>query len=118
MIRIVSSSRHLERGFDHPMAKLLSRSAEKFIGPDAAGPALAVKHYPGRCLSDDASAVVFGELLRLHTPEHRFAVTFETTKAAAPTVASPQYLRQVLPRDARDGRSARQPTSTEPSGGD
>ena len=55
------------RGFDHPMAKLLSRSAE-FIGEARCqGRLYLVKHYPGLVLSDDASDVVFGELFRLHT---------------------------------------------------
>src|SRR5229473_2852508 len=55
----------LMRGFDHPMAKLLSRSAD-FIGPaQCCGRLYLIKHYPGLVLSDDPAELVFGELYRL-----------------------------------------------------
>src|SRR3978361_1563326 len=80
----------LMRGFDHPMAKLLSRSAE-FIGPARCqGRLYLVKHYPGLVLSDDANDVVFGELVRMHTPEASLA-TFDDYEGCGPGVASPQY---------------------------
>jgi gamma-glutamylcyclotransferase (GGCT)/AIG2-like uncharacterized protein YtfP len=92
----------LMRGFDHPMAKLLSRSAE-FIGEARCrGRLYLVKHYPGLVLSDDASDVVFGELFCLHTPEASL-VTFDDYEGCGPGVASPQYLRQVLPVMLDDG---------------
>jgi gamma-glutamylcyclotransferase (GGCT)/AIG2-like uncharacterized protein YtfP len=86
----------LMRGFDHPMAKLLSRSAE-FIGEARCqGRLYLVKHYPGLVLSDDVGDVVYGELVRLHTPEASLAA-FDDYEGCGPGVASPQYLRQVLP---------------------
>jgi gamma-glutamylcyclotransferase (GGCT)/AIG2-like uncharacterized protein YtfP len=86
----------LMRGFDHPMAKLLSRSAE-FIGEARCQARLyLVKHYPGLVLSDDTSDFVFGELVRLRAPEASL-VTFDDYEGCGPGVASPQYLRQVLP---------------------
>jgi gamma-glutamylcyclotransferase (GGCT)/AIG2-like uncharacterized protein YtfP len=92
----------LMRGFDHPMAKLLSRSAE-FIGEaHCRGRLYLVKHYPGLVLSDDASDTVFGELFRLHTPEASL-VTFDEYEGCGPDVASPQYLRQKLPLTLNDG---------------
>jgi gamma-glutamylcyclotransferase (GGCT)/AIG2-like uncharacterized protein YtfP len=92
----------LMRGFDHPMAKMLSRSAE-FIGPARCqGRLYLVKHYPGLVLSDDARDVVFGELFRLHTPEASL-VAFDDYEGCGPGVASPQYLRQVLPVMLDDG---------------
>ena len=55
----------LMRGFDHPMAQLLSRAAD-FIGEARCGGRLyLVKHYPGLVPSDDADDIVFGELFRL-----------------------------------------------------
>ena len=58
----------LMRGFDHPMAKLLSRSAD-FIGEaQCRGRLYLVKHYPGLVLSDEPDDVVFGELYRLRAP--------------------------------------------------
>jgi gamma-glutamylcyclotransferase (GGCT)/AIG2-like uncharacterized protein YtfP len=86
----------LMRGFNHPMAKLLSRTAE-FIGEARCrGRLYLVKHYPGLVLSDDANDVVFGELFRLHTPQASL-VTFDDYEGCGPDVAAPQYLRQVLP---------------------
>ena len=43
----------LMRGFDHPMAQLLSRSAD-FLGAASCGGRLyLIKHYPGLVLSDE-----------------------------------------------------------------
>jgi gamma-glutamylcyclotransferase (GGCT)/AIG2-like uncharacterized protein YtfP len=92
----------LMRSFDHPMAKLLSRSAE-FIGEARCqGRLYLVKHYPGLALSDDANEVVFGELFRLHTPDASL-VTLDDYEGCGPDVVSPQYLRQVLPVTLDDG---------------
>ena len=92
----------LMRGFDHPMANLLSRSAE-FIGKARCqGRLYLVKHYPGLVLSDDASDVVFGELVRLRTPEASL-VTLDDYEGCGAGAASPQYLRQVLPVTLDDG---------------
>jgi gamma-glutamylcyclotransferase (GGCT)/AIG2-like uncharacterized protein YtfP len=92
----------LMRGFDHPMAKLLSRSAD-FLGPARCqGRLYLVKHYPGLVLCDDAADVVFGELVRLRTPEASFAA-LDDYEGCGPNVASPQYLRQLLPVTLDDG---------------
>ena len=92
----------LMRGFDHPMAKLLSRSAE-FVGEARCqGRLYLVTHYPGLVLSDDASDVVFGELVRLHAPEASL-ITLDDYEGCGPGVASPRYLRQVLPVTRDDG---------------
>jgi gamma-glutamylcyclotransferase (GGCT)/AIG2-like uncharacterized protein YtfP len=92
----------LMRGFDHPMAKLLSRSAE-FCGPACCqGRLYLVKHYPGLVLSDDPADAVFGELFRLRTPDTSFA-TLDEYEGCGPGVASPQYIRQVLPVTRDDG---------------
>ena len=59
----------LMRGFDHPMAQLLSRSAD-FIGEARCrGRLYRVTHYPALVLSHDAADVVFGELYRLRSPD-------------------------------------------------
>src|SRR5260370_9504871 len=59
----------LMRGFDHPMALLLSRSAD-FIGEARCrGRLYLIKHYPGLVLSGDPDDVVFGELYRLLAPK-------------------------------------------------
>ena len=92
----------LMRGFDHPMAKLLSRSAEFCGDARCRGRLYLVKHYPGLVLSDDANDAVFGELVRLHTPEASL-VTLDDYEGCGPDVASPQYLRQLLPVTLDDG---------------
>jgi gamma-glutamylcyclotransferase (GGCT)/AIG2-like uncharacterized protein YtfP len=92
----------LMRGFDHPMAKLLSRSAEFCGDARCLGRLYLVKHYPGLVLSDNAGDVVFGELYRLHAPKESFA-TLDEYEGCGPGVASPQYLRQLLPVTRDDG---------------
>src|SRR3977135_3392653 len=92
----------LMRGFDPPMAKLLSRSAEFCGDARCQGRLYLVKHYPGLVLSDDADDVVFGELSRLRRPEELLA-TLDEYEGCGPGVAEPQYLRQVLPVTLDDG---------------
>jgi gamma-glutamylcyclotransferase (GGCT)/AIG2-like uncharacterized protein YtfP len=92
----------LMRGVDHPMAKLLSRSAGFCGEARCRGRLYLVKHYPGLVLSDDPGDVVFGELVRLRTPEQSFA-TLDEYEGCGPGVASPRYLRQVLPVTRDDG---------------
>ena len=92
----------LMRGFDHPMAKLLSRSAEFCGDARCRGRLYLVKHYPGLVLSDAPGDVVFGELYRLRTPDETFA-TLDEYEGCGPGIASPQYLRQVLPVTRDDG---------------
>jgi len=58
----------LMRGFEHPMAQLLSRSAELIGEARCQGRLYLVKHYPGLLLSDDPADVVFGDLYRLRAP--------------------------------------------------
>jgi gamma-glutamylcyclotransferase (GGCT)/AIG2-like uncharacterized protein YtfP len=92
----------LMRGFDHPMARLLARSAEFCGEARCQGRLYLVKHYPGLVLSDDANEVVFGELFRLHAPEASFAI-LDDYEGCGPNVAEPQYLRQLLPVTREDG---------------
>src|SRR4029078_6307595 len=55
----------LMRGFDHPMAQLLSRSAD-YLGPATCRRRLyLIMHYPGLLLWDEPADIVFGELYRL-----------------------------------------------------
>ena len=51
----------LMRGFDHPMAQLLSRSADFLGTATCRGRLYLIKHYPGLVLSDDPAEAVFGE---------------------------------------------------------
>lgn len=87
----------LMRGFDHPMAKLLSRSAD-FIGEARCrGRLYLVKHYPGLVLSDDPADVAFGELYRLRAPDELLR-EFDMYEACGEGFAEPtEYVRQMAP---------------------
>jgi gamma-glutamylcyclotransferase (GGCT)/AIG2-like uncharacterized protein YtfP len=95
----------LMRGFDHPMAKLLSRSAE-FIGEARCrGRLYLVKHYPGLVLSDDPDEVVFGELYRLRAPGELLR-ELDMYEACGEGFAEPtEYVRQMLSVTS-DGQTA------------
>ena len=87
----------LMRGFDHPMAQLLSRSAD-FIGEARCqGRLYLVKHYPALVLSDDPADVVFGELYRLRAPDELLR-EFDMYEACGEGFAEPtEYVRHMLP---------------------
>src|ERR1700704_4522627 len=93
----------LMRGFDHPMAQLLSRSAD-FIGEARCrGRLYLVKHYPGLVLSDDPDDVVFGELYCLRQPE-ALLHEFDMYEACGEGFAAPtEYVRQMLAVVSGDG---------------
>jgi gamma-glutamylcyclotransferase (GGCT)/AIG2-like uncharacterized protein YtfP len=87
----------LMSGFDHPMAKLLSRTADFLGEARCRGRLYLVKHYPGLVLSDDPDDIVFGELYRLRAPAELLR-EFDIYEACGEGFAEPaQYIRQVLP---------------------
>jgi gamma-glutamylcyclotransferase (GGCT)/AIG2-like uncharacterized protein YtfP len=86
----------LMRGFDHPMAQLLSRAADFLSDARCQGRLYRVKHYPGMVLSDDPNDVVFGELFRLRAPEELLR-EFDMYEACGEGFAEPtEYVRQML----------------------
>src|SRR3984893_6222897 len=93
----------LMRGFDHPMARLLSANAD-FLGPATCrGRLYLVKHYPGLVLSDDPAALVFGELYRLRQRDAMLR-EFDMYEACGEGFAQPtEYLRQMLQVALDDG---------------
>ena len=93
----------LMRDFDHPMAQLLSRSAD-FIGEARCpGRLYLVKHYPGMVLSDAADDVVFGELYRLKQPEALLR-EFDMYEACGEGFPEPtEYIRRMLSVTHEDG---------------
>jgi gamma-glutamylcyclotransferase (GGCT)/AIG2-like uncharacterized protein YtfP len=96
----------LMRDFDHPMAQLLSRSAD-FIGEArCAGRLYLVKHYPGLVLSDGMDEFVFGELYRL-TQSEALLREFDMYEACGEGFAEPtEYIRRVLPVTLQGGAAA------------
>ncbi|MBR1150554.1 gamma-glutamylcyclotransferase [Bradyrhizobium sp. JYMT SZCCT0428] len=96
----------LMRGFDHPMAKLLSRSAD-FIGEaQCRGRLYLIKHYPGLVLSDDPADIVSGELYRLRDRDALLG-EFDMYEACGPGFPAPtEYLRQMLNVTFDDGSAS------------
>jgi gamma-glutamylcyclotransferase (GGCT)/AIG2-like uncharacterized protein YtfP len=86
----------LMRGFDHPMARLLSANAD-FIGEaKCRGRLYLVKHYPGLVLSDDPADIVFGELYRLRERDAMLR-EFDMYEACGEGFAQPtEYSRKML----------------------
>jgi gamma-glutamylcyclotransferase (GGCT)/AIG2-like uncharacterized protein YtfP len=100
----------LMRDFDHPMAQLLSRSAD-FIGQARCqGRLYLVKHYPGMVLSDTAEEFMFGELYRLKQPDALLG-EFDMYEACGEGFAEPtEYIRRLLPVTLGDGAASEDPT--------
>ncbi|WP_159005676.1 gamma-glutamylcyclotransferase family protein [Bradyrhizobium sp. S69] len=100
----------LMRDFDHPMAQLLSRSAD-FIGEArCAGRLYLVKHYPGLVLSEEPGEFVFGELYRLTQPEALLR-EFDMYEACGEGFAEPtEYVRRMLTVTLQDGAASEAPT--------
>jgi gamma-glutamylcyclotransferase (GGCT)/AIG2-like uncharacterized protein YtfP len=97
----------LMRGFDHPMAQLLSRSAD-YLGPATCrGRLYLIKHYPGLVLSDDPTDVVFGELYRLRDRDALLG-EFDMYEACGAGFPEPtEYLRQMLRVTREDGSASK-----------
>ena len=92
----------LMRGFDHPMAQLLSRRADFLGEARCRGRLYLIKHYPGLVLSDDADDVVFGELFQLRRPAELLR-ELDMYEACGEGFKEPtEYIRQML-SVTRDG---------------
>ena len=93
----------LMRGFDHPMARLLSANAD-FIGEaKCRGRLYLVKHYPGLVLSDHPADIVFGELYRLRERD-AMLLEFDMYEACGEVFAPPtEYCRKMLQVTLDDG---------------
>ena len=93
----------LMRGYDHPMAQLLSRSADFISEARCRARLYLVKHYPGLVLSVDAGDVVHGEVFRLRQARDLLR-EFDMYEACGEGFAEPtEYVRQRLPVTFEDG---------------
>ena len=87
----------LMRGFEHPMAQLLSRGADLIGEARCQGRLYLVTHYPALVLSGDPADVVFGELYRLRQPDELLR-EFDMYEACGEGFAEPtEYVRQMVP---------------------
>jgi gamma-glutamylcyclotransferase (GGCT)/AIG2-like uncharacterized protein YtfP len=93
----------LMRGFENPMAQLLSRSAD-FIGEARCrGRIYRMQYYPGLLLSDDPADIVFGELYRLRARDALLR-ELDMYEACGEGFAEPtEYIRQMLSVTLDDG---------------
>ena len=93
----------LMRGYDHPMARLLSAHADWLDAATCRGRLHLIRHYPGLVLSEGAAAIVHGELYRLHRPAELLR-EFDMYEACGDGFAAPtEYIRQTLPVTRADG---------------
>ena len=93
----------LMRGYEHPMARLLSANADFLGEASCRGRLYRVKHYPGLVLSDDAADTVFGELYRLRAVDDLLR-EFDMYEACGEGFAEPtQYVRGMLKVALADG---------------
>src|SRR2546429_8836037 len=91
------------RAFDHPMAQLLSRSADFLGAATCRGRLYLIKHYPGLVLSDDAADIVFGELYRLRDRDALLG-EFDMYEAYGAGFPEPtEYVRRMLSVTHEDG---------------
>jgi gamma-glutamylcyclotransferase (GGCT)/AIG2-like uncharacterized protein YtfP len=96
----------LMRGYDHPMAKLLSANADFIGAASCRGRLYLVKHYPGLVLSEHPADIVFGELYRLRAPDQMLR-EFDMYEAAGEAFPQPtQYLRDMLTVTLEDGAAS------------
>ena len=96
----------LMRGFNHPMARLLSANADFLGEASCRGRLYRVKHYPGLVLSDDPSDIVFGELYRLRARDDLLA-EFDMYEACGEGFKPPtEYVRDVLQVTLADGSAS------------
>jgi len=96
----------LMRGFDHPMARLLSANADFVGAARCRGRLYLVKHYPGLVLSDDPADIAHGEVYRLRAPAELLR-EFDMYEACGEGFAPPtEYLRQMLRVALADGTAA------------
>jgi gamma-glutamylcyclotransferase (GGCT)/AIG2-like uncharacterized protein YtfP len=93
----------LMRGFDHPMAKMLSANADFLGEARCRGRLYLIKHYPGLVLSNDPADIVHGELFRLREREATLH-EFDMYEACGDNFPQPtEYLRKMLPLMLEDG---------------
>jgi gamma-glutamylcyclotransferase (GGCT)/AIG2-like uncharacterized protein YtfP len=96
----------LMRGFDHPMARLLSGNADFLGEARCQGRLYRVEHYPALVLSDDPADIVHGELFRLRAPDELLR-EFDMYEACGESFPQPtEYVRQMLPLTLADDTKA------------
>ena len=94
-------------GYDHPMARMLSKEAALLGEAHCTGKLYLVKHYPGIVLSNDPADVVFGELLRMRDPKTLLKKLDKYEGCGEGATQPTEYVRQLVNVTLADG-AARQ----------
>ena len=96
----------LMRGYEHPMARLLSANADYLGEATCRGRLYMVKHYPGLALSEAAGDIVHGELYRLREAQAMLR-EFDMYEACGEGFPEPtQYVRQMFCVTLADGSAS------------
>jgi|SRR6185312_9195852 len=107
----------LMRGFDHPMARLLSANADFLGEARCRGRLYLARHYPGLVLSDSADDIAYGELYRLRARDELLR-EFDMYEACGEGFEPPtEYFRTMLKVALTGGAAASGGTTTEVASG-
>jgi gamma-glutamylcyclotransferase (GGCT)/AIG2-like uncharacterized protein YtfP len=102
----------LMRGFDHPMARLLSANADFLGAARCRGRLYLVRHYPGLVPSNEAGDIVSGELYRLRAHDEMLR-ELDMYEACGEGFKQPtEYLRTMLSVALAGGEAAEASSST------
>jgi gamma-glutamylcyclotransferase (GGCT)/AIG2-like uncharacterized protein YtfP len=82
----------LMRGYDHPMARLVSDNADFIGAATIPGRLYLIRHYPGLVPSEDRADVVHGEAFRLHRP-HEILAALDDYEGCGDGAVAPEYRR-------------------------
>jgi gamma-glutamylcyclotransferase (GGCT)/AIG2-like uncharacterized protein YtfP len=102
----------LMRGFDHPMARLLSAHADFLGAARCRGRLYLIKHYPGLVLSDDADDIVHGELYRLRARDDMLRELDMYEACGEGFVQPTEYFRKMLKVALAEGGAAETSNAT------
>jgi gamma-glutamylcyclotransferase (GGCT)/AIG2-like uncharacterized protein YtfP len=95
----------LMRGYDHPMARLLSAHAAFVAEASCPGQLYLIRHYPGLILSKIPGDLVHGELFRM-TQAEALLRELDLYEACGEGFAAPtEYLRELHQIATPDGAS-------------
>ncbi|MFT4275130.1 MAG: gamma-glutamylcyclotransferase family protein [Rhodopseudomonas sp.] len=84
----------LMRGYDHPMARLLSSNAEFLGTASIPGRLYLMRHYPALVPSEDPDEHVHGEVFRLHRVDEVLA-QLDDYEGCGPSDQRSEYRREI-----------------------
>ncbi|ABD08826.1 conserved hypothetical protein [Rhodopseudomonas palustris HaA2] len=93
----------LMRGFDNPMARLLSAGAECLGAATIPGRLVRIRHYPGLVAARDPADIVYGEVFRMRQPQE-LLVQLDDYESCTEDYPEPrEYRREVARVTLADG---------------